>query len=152
MKTRAKDKHSPNRAKFGQNFFVHPKTVRKLVGFAGYAKSDHVLEMGPGDGAITRELAAVAGRVTTIEIDRKLIPNLASNLKELHNVEIVAADFLTHSLPKDATGIFANIPFNLTAPIMQKLLWDADCSEHVYFILQKVCMKLERRKIIYINL
>ena len=130
-------KRSKNRAKFGQNFLVEPKTVRKLVHHAGYSKTDHVLEIGPGDGAITQELAQVAGRVTSIEIDRKLIPNLAHKLKQFENVEIVAADFLTHPLPKTKFSIFANIPFNQTAPIMQKLLWDAHCPSDVYLIMQK---------------
>lgn len=134
---RSKANASKNRAKFGQNFLVNGKTVRQLVSKAGYGKHDHVLEIGPGDGAITKELAQTAGKVTSVEIDRKLIPNLAQNLKRFENVEIVAADFLTYSLPASSFSIFANIPFNQTAPIMQKLLWDKNCPEDIYFIMQK---------------
>ncbi len=132
-----KSNRSPNRAKFGQNFLTNGKTVRKLVGKANFKRQDAIIEIGPGDGAITRELAQVAGGVTAIEIDRKLIPNLAKNLKQYDNVEIVPADFLSYKLPKTPFSIFANIPFNQTAPIMQKLLWDAQCPDHTYFIMQK---------------
>ncbi|MEM8858501.1 MAG: 23S ribosomal RNA methyltransferase Erm [Chloroflexota bacterium] len=129
--------YSKDRAKFGQNFLANGKTVRKLVKIAGYTKKDHILEIGPGDGAITRELAQVAGRVTAIEIDRRLIPNLSQSLSEFENIKIENGDFLHYKLPKSPFSIFANIPFNLTAPIMQKLLWDGRCPQDVYFIMQK---------------
>lgn len=129
--------YSKDRAKFGQNFLVNRKTVHKLVKHAGYSKKDHIIEIGPGDGAITRELARVAGRITAIEIDRKLIPNLNQSLADFDNIKIENGDFLRYKLPKSPFSIFANIPFNLTAPIMQKLLWDGRCPQDVYFIMQK---------------
>ena len=128
---------SDNRGKFGQNFLKNPKTVRKLVNTAGYSKKDHVFEIGPGDGAITRELAQVAGQVTALEIDRKLIGNLSQSLSKFENVSIIEGDFLRSNMPSGITSVFANIPFNQTAPIMQKLLWNADCPDDVYFIMQK---------------
>jgi 23S rRNA (adenine-N6)-dimethyltransferase len=129
--------YSDNRAQFGQNFLVHGKTVRKLVRIANYTKNDHIIEIGPGDGIITRELAQAAGRVTAIEIDRDLIPGLNNSLGRTDNIEIVAGDFLSYQLPNTPFSIFSNIPFNLSAPIMQKLLWDRNCPDDVYFIMQK---------------
>lgn len=130
-------KGNDNRAKFGQNFLTNQKTVRKLVAKAGYTKQDHVFEIGPGDGAITRELAQTAGRVTALEIDGKLIPNLTKSLSKFEQVMVEQGDFLKYSLPKDVTSIFANIPFNQTAPILQKLLWANQCPQDIYFIMQK---------------
>lgn len=130
-------RNSDNRAKFGQNFLTNPKTVRKLVNSAGYTKKDHVFEIGAGDGAITRELAQAAGQVTALEIDRKLIPNLSKAMGNAPHVDIIEGDFIKSALPEGITSIFANIPFNQTAPIMHKLLWDEHCPEDVYFIMQK---------------
>lgn len=126
-----------SRAQYGQNFLVHGKTVRKLVRIADYNKDDHVIEIGPGDGIITKELAQAAGRVTAIEVDQQLIPNLQRTFKDFGNIELVQSDFLKYSIPQTTTGIFANIPFNLSAPIMQKLLWAKNCPDDVYFIMQK---------------
>ncbi|MFK7801888.1 MAG: 23S ribosomal RNA methyltransferase Erm [Anaerolineae bacterium] len=126
-----------SRAQFGQNFLVHGKTVRKLVRLANYTKDDHVIEIGPGDGIITRELAEVVGRVTAIEIDAKLIPNLTRACRGLDNIEIIQHDFLGYKMPETPFSIFSNIPFNVTAQIMQKLFWERNCPTDVYFIMQK---------------
>ncbi|MDJ0752852.1 MAG: 23S ribosomal RNA methyltransferase Erm [Ardenticatenaceae bacterium] len=122
---------------FAQNFLIHAKTVRQLVGKAGFSAEDLVLEIGPGEGIITREVAKRAGRVTAIEIDHQLAANLRKSLAKIPNVEIKNGDFLKTSLPTKPFNIFSNIPFNITAPIMLKL-WRSNHPPHdAYFIMQR---------------
>ncbi|MEM7801113.1 MAG: rRNA adenine N-6-methyltransferase family protein, partial [Chloroflexota bacterium] len=100
----------------GQNFFKDSKTVRKLVKLARLSDQDLVIEIGPGEGVITRELADAAGRVIGVEFDRGLASRLKIDFAAAGNVEIVWFNFLKFKLPAEPYKLFANIPFNLTAP------------------------------------
>ena len=78
----------------GQNFLVNKGVIRDFVEAAKIDSKDVVLEIGPGKGAITRELAKVAHKVYAIEYDSDLIPILKSNLGKVNNVEIINEDIL----------------------------------------------------------
>lgn len=137
-----------------QNFLRNPKLVRRLVRMSTIAPSDTVYEIGPGNGIITAALASVAGRVIAIEKDPELVRRLRERFCLVHNVEIVEQDFLDYSLrtrPGNAalsltarrqTGaseykIFANIPYNITAQILRKILRERSNLAEGYLILQK---------------
>lgn len=130
-------KYGVRRRQLAQNFFEKEKTVEKLVGLANFSKSDCVIEIGPGNGIITRALARVAGRVIAIEYDKGLIGQLRESLAEFPHVELIAQDFLHYAFPHEPCAIFANIPFNLTAPIMQKLYQTAHCPDPVFLVMQQ---------------
>ena len=111
------------RKRFGQHF-LEPAWVTKVIRAIDPVGSDAFVEIGPGRGALTRPLAAQAGRVTAVEIDR----DLASDLRAaaLPNVSIVEGDFLElarSALPSDARlRVAGNLPYNVAAPILFTLV------------------------------
>jgi 23S rRNA (adenine-N6)-dimethyltransferase len=99
--------------------------------------SDTVYEIGPGDGIITTALARVAKRVIAIEKDPKLVCRLRERFRLLDNVEIVEQDFQAFSLRRSEGKIFANIPYNQTARILRKILYERSNVDEAFLILQK---------------
>ena len=137
-----------------QNFLRSPKLVRRLVGMSTIGPSDTVCEIGPGNGIITAALASVARQVIAIEKDPELARRLRERFRSLDNVEIVEKDFLAYSFrtrPGNVAAsltvarqtrtseykIFANIPYNITAQIVRKILCERSNVSEGYLILQK---------------
>lgn len=115
----------PSKA-LGQNFVVDPNTLRKVVRIAAPGPHDVVLEIGPGAGGLTLELARVAGRVVAVELDRALLPVLAETLAGVANVTVVHADAMRLDLA--ATGanrLVANLPYNIAAGVVVRALLEA---------------------------
>ncbi|MDQ0646750.1 23S rRNA (adenine-N6)-dimethyltransferase [Microbacterium natoriense] len=104
------------RHELGQNFLVHRSSLDILAALAS-STTGPILELGAGDGAITRRLATTGRHVTAIEIDEHRARRLARVLPHVH---VVHADALHH--PLDAPVIIGNIPFHLTTPILRRLL------------------------------
>ena len=97
-----------------------------------------MLEIGPGLGVLTRELAARAGRVVSVELDRRLSPVLAETLSDLPNVELVYGDGLTYdlsALPENSL-LVANLPYNVGTPILVRAL-SAGRFKRLVFLVQK---------------
>src|SRR5579862_7336104 len=105
-----------------QNFLRSPQLAAKLVGLANIDTADTVVEIGPGRGIFTEQLAQRAHQVIGVEIDQALASSLRRTFAGRANVQIATADFLEWSLPASSYTIFANIPFNRTAEILQRLL------------------------------
>lgn len=114
--------------KLGQNFVIDGNTVRRIVRTAGVAASDRVVEVGPGLGSLTLGLTETGASVTAIEIDRRLAEQLPITVAELQPearlrvvhrdaLEIVAAD-----LPENPEVLVANLPYNVSVPILLHLL------------------------------
>lgn len=108
----------------GQNFLVDAHIVDKIVAFAGIHSEDTVIEIGAGIGTLTQKLAERAGAVIAVEIDARLMPLLRENLKAHANAEILCQDFLEFDLQnfKHRLKIVGNLPYYLTAPILERLL------------------------------
>src|SRR3989344_7405034 len=121
---------------YNQNFFKDPRLVESIVRQAGIGPNDVVYEIGPGMGIITRELAKTVGKVTAIEIDPQLCRRLRVDFIENTKVKIINADWLGYRVPEKNYKVFSNIPFNLTAEIVRKLLADRKLVE-VYLVVQK---------------
>ena len=153
MKTR-----QHNQIRLAQNFLTNPKLVHHLVGKSSIGPSDTVYEIGAGNGIITAALARVAERVIAIEKDPDLVRRLRDRFRLLENVEIVEKDFLDYSFrTRSANGaslltvtrqtrgpgykIFANIPYNITAQILRKILDERSYVDEGYLILQKEAAK-----------
>ena len=84
---------------FGQNFIVNPGVPPKIVDAAGIDRSFGVLEIGPGIGVLTKEIAKRAGKVVAIEVDKRLPPVLEETLAGFDNVKVILQDVLKADLP-----------------------------------------------------
>jgi len=120
---------APSRAKrsLGQNFLVDDNIQRKIVDALGASSVDEVLEIGPGKGALTRYLAGTARRLTLIELDDILAANLQERFEESSDVRVLHGDVLNVDLGGlfDDLGdvlVIGNIPYNITTPIIFRLL------------------------------
>jgi len=108
--------------RFGQHFLKDLSVARREVSYANLTKQDVVLEIGPGEGIITRLLAQHAKQVIAIEIDQRLVDRLTPTLPG--NVNLLAGDVLSfdfHNLPP-FTKIVSNLPFEISSPVTFKLL------------------------------
>ena len=106
----------------GQNFLRDSRLARELVSASTLGRDDTVFEIGPGRGMITAELAWRAGKVIAIEKDPALVRRLRERFRAVDNIRIVEADFLNHRIEERSFKIFANIPYNITAQVMRKIL------------------------------
>lgn len=111
----------------GQNFLADPRIAVAIVEAAELTSDDRVLEIGPGQGALSRELALRAGEVVAVEVDTRLLPTLEALQGEHANLRVVWADFMQTSfeqlgLLEAGTKVVANIPYYITTPILLKLL------------------------------
>ena len=119
-----------------QNFLKNPGFVRNLVERAGINQEDYIVEIGPGKGIITAELSELAGHVVGVEMDHNLANNLRTRFSGNDKVEVIEADFLQWNLPKKPYKVFANIPFNMTADMVNKLLLTGNPPQAAYLIMQ----------------
>lgn len=116
--------------KLGQNFLINPSVCPRMAEACGASPASGVLEIGPGIGVLTRELAQRAGRVVAIELDDRLPPVLAETLAGQDNVEIVQGDCLKLDLAAliaekfgdREVAVCANLPYYITSPIIMSLL------------------------------
>ena len=113
---------------FGQNFISDKNLLSAIVSDAGVTSDDTVVEVGAGAGALTYELATVAKKVISYEIDKNLKSVLEEKLKVFDNVDLIFADALKESeeeISKRAGGVFklvANLPYYITTPLIFKFL------------------------------
>lgn len=114
----------------GQNFLVDPEVCPAMAEAAGLNENTCVIEIGPGVGVLTAELAKRAGRVLSFEVDKRLLPVLAETLSDFDNVEIINEDVLKADLQgiieEKCKGmeiaVCANLPYYITSPIIMLLL------------------------------
>lgn len=108
--------HSGGRHELGQNFLTHRPTLRRMSDLAAQTEGS-ILEIGSGDGALTRHLAALGRDLVAVDIDRRRVDRLRARLP---GVTAVHADAL--AVPFDRAVIVGNVPFHLTTPILRRLL------------------------------
>lgn len=129
----------------GQNFIVDPDVCPHIAEESGVNKEMCALEIGPGVGVLTKELARRAKSVLAIEIDSALPPVLAETLGEFDNVAVLNADVLKIDVLKTAREYFgntpfvvcANLPYYITSPILMKLLEEGCGAESITVMVQK---------------
>lgn len=114
----------------GQNFLINPTVCPKMADSAVCDGESNVLEIGPGIGVLTAELAKVAQRVVSIELDERLRPVLAETLSDFDNTEVVFGDamkldlgkIIEEKFPDGEVSVCANLPYYITSPIIMNLL------------------------------
>ncbi len=133
----------------GQNFLADDDVVGRIVEAAGITKKDFVIEIGPGLGSMTGKLAAEAGWVTAVEIDKHLIPALTDSLKGFLNIEIINKDIMKADFNEilcnmqkdgreyDSLKVVANLPYYITTPIIMRLLEENPGIDLLVFMVQK---------------
>lgn len=146
--------------RLGQNFLLDPEALARIAAEAGIQKTDSVLEIGAGLGSLTRYLAVMAGRVSAVELDQRLASIAAGILKSYKNVQIVRADILGVSpaelgLPEDYL-VVANIPYNITSPILRHLLEAQPKPRRIVLTIQeevaeRVCSKPPKMSIMALS-
>ena len=128
----------------GQNFLIADWVPRDIAAAGGGDKACGVLEIGPGIGCLTRELSARAERVAAVELDRKLLPVLAETLAGCPNVTVIPGDVLRLDLAALAADSFpglrcmvcANLPYNITTPVLTRLV-ETERFQAITVLLQK---------------
>ena len=128
----------------GQNFLIAPWVPQQIAEDSGVDASVGVLEIGPGIGPLTQQLALRAGKVCAVELDKRLAPILAQTVGEFDNLEILWEDVLKLDIPALVREKFgslrpmacANLPYYITSPILTALL-EAGCFEAVTVMVQK---------------
>lgn len=112
--------------KLGQNFVIDANTVRRIVKSAGVEAGEHVVEVGPGLGSLTLGLLEAGASVTAVEIDRRLAAQLPITVGELApdaDLTVITEDALRIAeLPGDPTVFVANLPYNVSVPVLLHFL------------------------------
>ena len=125
------DKHGFKFSKsLGQNFLIDDNVIDKIIDGARVKEGDKVIEVGPGIGTLTREMAKRAEKVVAVEIDKNLIPILKETLADFDNTEVVNEDILKvdinklvdEKLSEGPVKLIANLPYYITTPIVMKFL------------------------------
>ena len=128
--------------RLGQNFLIDKTVLRKIIEAADLKPNDMVLEIGPGIGTLTRELAKTARKVIAIEKDPKMIDILKDTTKDFQNVEIIKEDILkmspeSYKLKAKSYKVVANLPFYLTAPVIRQFLETKNPPQEMNLVVQK---------------
>lgn len=131
---------SPSK-QMGQNFLIDGWVLEKIVEAAELQKDDVVLEVGPGLGVLTEELAAAAGKVIAIEADKKLASALKGKFKNKKNLKIIDADFLRIDISKIDLGkhykVVANLPYSITSDAIRKIMESDPAPQSAVLMVQK---------------
>ena len=128
----------------GQNFLIEDWVPRDIADSAQLDEGCAVLEVGPGIGPLTVQLAQRAGKVAAIELDRSLLPILKETLADYGNVEVIPGDVMkldvaelaAEKFPGLTVKVCANLPYNITTPVITKLL-EAGCFSSITVMIQK---------------
>lgn len=131
--------------RFGQNFLIDGNIIRKIVQSAGVDSETGVIEIGPGFGTLTEELALKAKRVVAIEIDARLIPVLTETTQPYGNVVILEADAMKVDLDQVCkmladcrkVQVVANLPYYITTPVLTRLIDEAPQIQALTVMVQK---------------
>jgi len=115
-----------------QHFLVDASVLRTIVGSARIAPDDHIVEIGPGIGVLTRELLKVAGSVTAIEVDSRLAALINEFLRcfpltaSRFQLSIIECNALNTAMPQTPYKIVANIPYHITSPLLRHLFLESE--------------------------
>ncbi len=145
--------------RFGQNFLIDKKVVKKVIRASNIRPKDAVLEIGPGIGALTKELAQKSKKVIAVEKDKKMIEILKETLKEYKNVKIIHRDILkfnNYSLLTTNYKLIASLPYYIVSPTIRIFLESPNRPKEMILIVQKevaqrICSKPPKMNLLAIS-
>ena len=128
--------------RLGQNFLVDESYARRIVGALGLRAGETVVEVGPGRGALTALLLESGARVVAVELDRELVPVLLQRFGGRDEFKLVEADalrvdFCEAVLPAASARVVANLPYNISTAILQRLVEQRACVPEMVLMLQR---------------
>ena len=133
------------RKRLGQHFLIDPNLLRKIVSLAEIQPADSVCEIGPGGGALTGLLCQSAKRVLALEVDPRMVEFLKAELAGQDNLTVQEQDALKYPFDQlePSTVVVANLPYNISTPIMFRLLEaQQNISRMVLMVQQEVAKRL----------
>ncbi|CAI8364081.1 MAG: Ribosomal RNA small subunit methyltransferase A [Euryarchaeota archaeon UBA443] len=116
--------YQPPNTDLGQHFLIDDEMLKRMIKIVEINEQDHILEIGPGPGTLTQHLLATGATVTAIEIDDAPVLHLDEAFREEQNSKQLIlhhGDALTIPWPKDITKVIANIPYQISSPLIEKL-------------------------------
>jgi 16S rRNA (adenine1518-N6/adenine1519-N6)-dimethyltransferase len=130
------------RKRFGQNFLHDRGVIGRILRAFGPRPGQHVVEIGPGRGALTYDLLEALGEMDAVELDRDLIARLeegaaAHGTLRLHSADALTFDFCALAGEGERLRMIGNLPYNISTPLIFHLLDQARCIEDMCFMLQK---------------
>lgn len=133
--------HQP-RKRFGQHFLHDPRVIERIIDAIDPAPGDRLVEIGPGEGALTLPLLARGARLTVIELDRDLAARLAERPETGDALAIVQGDALKVSIaslagPGERLRLVGNLPYNVSTPLLFRFLEQASVIRDMHFMLQR---------------
>ncbi len=133
--------HRP-RKRFGQHFLHDPAVIERIIDAVGPAPGDRLVEIGPGEGALTLPLLARGVRLTVIELDRDLAARLESRPEAGDTLTVVQGDALKVSLaalasPGERLRLVGNLPYNVSTPLLFRFIQQAGLIRDMHFMLQR---------------
>jgi len=132
----------PARKKWGQNFLIDPNIINKIISILVLKKEFHILEIGPGKGALTKKLSDIGNKITAVEID----PMLCRYLKDLNlkNVNIINENILNFdcNIIKNNYVIIGNLPYNISTPILFKFMAEQGWEQLVVMLQKEVAERI----------
>lgn len=130
--------------KFGQNFLKDDTIPSKIISYSQIPEDTLVIEIGPGAGSLTKQLANHSKQVLTYEIDTSLEEILDQNLVSYSNIKIIYDDFLKRDIKKDLENfqykhlyVIANLPYYITTPILMKIIESGAMVDKIVIMVQK---------------
>jgi len=128
--------------RLGQHFLRDQRTIHRIIEALAPKPDETIIEIGPGTGALTSVLGERAGRLIAVEFDNKLTPLLNERFGSLPNFKLVMADALTVDFcaqisPARTARLVANLPYNISTAILQRLIAQRACLEEMVLMLQR---------------
>jgi len=128
--------------RLGQHFLRDQRTIHRIIDALNPKTDETIVEIGPGTGALTSALVELAGRVIAVEFDNKLTPLLQERFGGFGNFNLVMADALTVNFckeiePSTSARLVANLPYNISTAILQRLIAQRACIEEMVLMLQR---------------
>ncbi len=130
------------RKRFGQNFLHDPGVIHRILAAIDPKPGQRLVEIGPGQGALTRGLLTAAGQLDAVELDRDLIEPLQTRCAGLGTLRLRQADALKFDFrplaaPGEPLRLIGNLPYNVSTPLLFHLLDQAEVIQDMHFMLQK---------------
>jgi len=133
--------HKP-RKRFGQNFLHDKMVIQRIVNNINPRQGDHIVEIGPGEGALTELVLDKIGAMDVVELDRDLIPLLKIRFVtqdglSIHQADALKFDFCKLKKNEKKLRIIGNLPYNISTPLLFHLFDNSHCIQDMHFMLQK---------------